>query len=354
MKRCAGTAGKTSAYVSGPSLTGLAPLGTTADNGQQTLIITLNTFGIRMAEILGDSGIQADYTHWLDHGKRSFETELWNGQYYQMARNTAAGTQNTGILLAGTVGQWFADLCDLGDILPRDHVLSHNEAAFRYCRQKTRADMPYVNTDDGIAYINGFWPHGGTPSGEGQWSGPWTGIEYMFASALAWLNRADLSVQVTTDVYNRYVNRRAPWNHIECGDHYFRPLGVWTVLLGLQGFRWDAGRRSLGFAPRISPENHRSVFCTNAGWGEYFATTVGTVRRHRVLHRAGKLALSEFTIGRSTNDGKMLPRAVRVTCADRPVPVQTVHTADRLIFAFLQPLRLAPNSALDISWHTQG
>ena len=309
--------------------------------------------GIRMAEILGDSAIKANYTDWLERGKRSFETELWNGRYYQMARDTAAGTQNTGILLAGTVGQWFADLCDLGDILPRDHVWSHNEAAFHYCRQKTRQGMPYVNADDGIAYINGFWPHGGTPAGEGQWSGPWTGIEYMFASALAWLNRADLAVQVTTDVYNRYVNRRAPWDHIECGDHYFRPLSVWTVLLGLQGFRWDAPRRSLGFAPRISPENHRSVFCTTAGWGEYFATTTGAVRQHRVLHRAGKLTLCEFTIGRSAHEGKTPPQAVQATCAGKPIVVHTAHTANRLVFSFPQPLRLAANSVLEIGWHSQ-
>ena len=65
--------------------------------------------------------------------------------------------------------------------------------------------MPYVNPDDGIAYINGFWPHGGTPEGDGQWSGPWTGVEYMFASSLAYVGRADLAETVTTDVYDRYV-----------------------------------------------------------------------------------------------------------------------------------------------------
>ncbi len=308
--------------------------------------------GIRMARILGDHKTEANYTLWLEKGKRSFESELWNGQYYQMARDLKTGTENTGILLAGTVGQWFADLCDLGEILPRDHVRMHNEAAFHYCRQKTRPGMPYVHPHDGIAYINGFWPHGGTPAGEGQWSGPWTGIEFMFASSLAYLDRPDLSVTVTTDVYDRYAHRRAPWDHIECGEHYFRPLRVWTVLLGLQGFRWDAIRRSLGFSPRISKTNHRSLFCTAAGWGEYFAHTKGTTRTHRVVHRAGKLGLSEFTIGLNPAEGTTPLKHLRAKFNGVPIAFDASVVDKRAVIRFKHPLRFKEGSALEISWHT--
>ncbi len=305
--------------------------------------------GIRMAQVLGDTQTQANYTLWLEKGKKSFESELWNGQYYQMAHDIDSGAEDTGILLAGTVGQWYADICDLGDILPRDHVKRHNEAVFHYCRHKTRPGMPYVNPHDGIAYINGFWPHGGTPEGEGQWSGPWTGMEYMFAATLANLGRTDLAVTVTTDVYNRYVHRRAPWDHIECGEHYFRPLSVWTVLLALQGFRWDAIRRSLGFTPRISEANHRSLFCTAAGWGEYFAQSVGGRRMHRVVHRAGKLALSELTIGLTPAEGTD-PTQLRVTCDGQALHASGESRNGRMVVSFKQPLRLKPGSALEVSW----
>ncbi len=306
--------------------------------------------GIQMARILGDTQTEANYRLWLENGKKSFESELWNGHYYQMARDINADTQNTGILLAGTVGQWYADICDLGDILPRDHVKRHNEAAFHYCRQKTRIGMPYVNPHDGIAYINGFWPYGGTPEGEGQWSGPWTGIEYMFSSSLAYLGRTDLAVTVTTDVYNRYVHRRAPWDHIECGEHYFRPLSVWTVLLAMQGFRWDAIRRSLGFTPRISETDHRSLFCTAAGWGEYFALTSGGRRIHRVLHRAGKLALSEFTIGIGPAEGPDPTNRLRVTSNGKPLNVIGKVVNNRMVIRLAHPLRMRIGSTLEVSW----
>ncbi len=306
--------------------------------------------GIRMARILGDTTTEANYSLWLEKGKKSFERELWNGHYYQMARDIQTGTENTGILLAGTVGQWYADLCDLGDILPRDHVKLHNEAAFHYCRQKTRPGMPYVNPDDGIAYINGFWPHGGTPGGEGQWSGPWTGIEYMFSSSLAFLGRTDLAVAVTTDVYNRYVHQRAPWDHVECGEHYFRPLSVWTVLLALQGFRWDAVRRSLGFTPRISETDHRSLFCTAAGWGEYFAMNSGTRRIHRIVHQAGKLALSEFTIGLTPVEGSDPTKGLRCICDSEALQATGKVVDGRMVIRFQRPLRLKPGATLEVSW----
>ncbi len=306
--------------------------------------------GIRMAQVLGDTKTRDNYTLWLEKGKQSFESELWNGHYYQMARDIKAGTENTGILLAGTVGQWFADLCDLGEILPREHVRLHNEAAFHYCRQKTRPGMPYVNPDDGIAYINGFWPSGGAPEGEGQWSGPWTGIEYMFASSLAYLNHTDLAVTVTTDVYNRYVHRRAPWDHVECGDHYFRPLSVWTVLLGMQGFRWDAVNRSIGFTPRISPQHHRSLFCTAAGWGEYFALTSGGRRIHRVVHQAGKLVLSELTIGLTPTEGTDPTANLKVMYDGLAIKATSAVTHDRAVIRFPYAWRMKAGSTLEVSW----
>ncbi len=315
-----------------------------------SMFLAALTAGIRMARVLGDTKVEADYTQWLEKGKKSFESELWNGHYYQMARDITTGIQNTGILLAGTAGQWFADICDLGNVLPHDHVKSHNEQAFHYCRQKTRPGMWYVNPDDGIAYINGFWPHGGKPEGDGQWSAPWTGVEYMFASSLAYAGRADLAETVTTDVYDRYVKRRAPWNHTECGQHYFRALSVWTILLGMQGFRWDAIRRSLGFTPRVSPENHRSLFCTAAGWGEYFANTTGGRRIHRVLLQAGKLALSEFTIGLSEAEGVHPAGNLRVTYDNKLVEVTETKADGRIVITFKRPLLMQAGSSVEISW----
>ena len=242
-------------------------------------------------EILGDDAARADYAHWLEQGQKSFDSELWNGEYYQMSRSIANGHQSTGIMLAGMDGPVVRPPVRPGLCLPPDKVRRHSLAAFAHCRQATRPGMPYVNPKDGIAYVNGAWPDGSGPKGEGQWSGPWTGTEYMYASALGYEGLTDQSIAVVSDVYDRYAKRLAPWDHIECGDHYYRPMGVWAVLLSLQGFRWDAARQSLGFTPRVHPHDHRSLFCTPQGWGDYYAQTSKGERQHRLALKSGTLTL---------------------------------------------------------------
>lgn len=308
------------------------------------------TASIRMAEVLGDDAAQADYTHWLEQGQKSFDAELWNGHYYQMSRSIGDGHQSTGIMLAGMVGQWVAHLCDLGYVFPPDKVRAHNLAAFRYCRQATRPGMPLVNPQDGIAYVNANWPDGSGPKGEGQWSAPWTGIEYMYASALGFEGLTDQAVTVVSDVYDRYVKRRAPWDHIECGDHYYRPLGVWAVLLSLQGFRWDATRYSLGFTPRIQPNDHRSLFCTAAGWGDYYAQTQGKRRQHRLVLKSGTLPLRELTFGLSAHEGSQPGAHLIVLHQGQPIHATAVPADGRLAIRFAAPLLLHPQEDVTVTW----
>ena len=305
---------------------------------------------IRMAEVLGDDAAQEDYARWLAQGQKSFDSELWNGEYYQMSRSIANGHQSTGIMLAGMVGQWFAHLCDLGYVFPPDKVRGHNLAAFQHCRQATRPGMPLVNPQDGIAYVNANWPDGSGPKGEGQWSAPWTGVEYMYASALGFEGLPDQSVTVVSDVHDRYAKRLAPWDHIECGDHYYRPLGVWAVLLSLQGFRWDAARQSLGFTPRVRPHDHRSLFCTSEGWGDYYAQTQGRRRQHRLALKSGTLMIRELTVGLAPTEGASPGASLTVTHQGHPVHA-TAHTDNgRLVIALAAPQTLRPGEELTVTW----
>lgn len=322
----------TTSYVAGLWLAGLAA-------------------SVRMAEVLGDDAAQADYAHWLEQGQKSFDTELWNGDYYQMSRSIANGHQSTGIMLAGMMGQWFAHLCDLGDVLPPDKVRRHNLAAFEHCRQATRAGMPYVNPQDGIAYVNGVWPDGSGPKGEGQWSGPWTGTEYAYASALSYVGLPDQAMAVTSDVHDRYAKRLTPWNHIECGDHYYRPLSVWTVLLGLQGFRWDAPRQSLGFTPRTQPLDHRSLFCTPQGWGDYYAETASGRRQHRLELKSGALTVRELTFGLALHEGAHPGAELTVTHQGRSLHAAAKKKDDRLVVALGAPLTLRAGEVLTLAWN---
>ena len=55
------------------------------------------------------------------------------------------------------------------------------------------------------------------------------------------------------------------WRHDECGPYYYRPMSVWSVLLGYQKFSYDAHKQEIGFL--TEDKKHRSIFCIGTGWG---------------------------------------------------------------------------------------
>ena len=90
---------------------------------------------------------------------------------------------------------------------------------------------------------------------------------------------------------------RNPWNEIECGDHYARPMASWMLLEGAAGRVYDAWRDMLAFDPRVTPDDFRSFFITAAGWGT-FSQVRGPGRQRNVLRLAwGELELRELRLG---------------------------------------------------------
>jgi hypothetical protein len=97
----------------------------------------------------------------------------------------------------------------------------------------------------------------------------WTGIEYQVAGHMAWEGMLTEALATCRAVHERYhPSRRNPFNEIECGDHYARALAAWGVLTALCGFEHDGPRGHIGFAPRLTPEDFRSVFTGASGWGQ--------------------------------------------------------------------------------------
>ena len=52
-------------------------------------------------------------------------------------------------------------------------------------------------------------------------------------------------LQVARDVYERYAAAGMLYNHIECSEHYFRPLDIWAALFALQGLVYDRAMGAL-------------------------------------------------------------------------------------------------------------
>ena len=69
-------------------------------------------------------------------------------------------------------------------------------------------------------------------------------------------------------IHDRYDGvKRNPWNEIECGDHYARAMAAWGCLLGVSGYVYDGPAGTIGFAPRMTPDDFKCFFTAAEGWG---------------------------------------------------------------------------------------
>jgi hypothetical protein len=85
-------------------------------------------------------------------------------------------------------------------------------------------------TDSGL--LNCTWPYGNKPTVPTYYTDEvWTGMEYEIAALCIYTNRIDEGLTIINSIRKRYDgSHRSPWNEVECGDHYVRPMSSWTLL----------------------------------------------------------------------------------------------------------------------------
>lgn len=107
-----------------------------------------------------------------------------------------------------------------------------------------------------------------------------SGFEYAAAALMIGSGNLKEGLAVAKAVRDRYDGRArrdvdasagyetgSPFGDDECGKYYGRAMSSWSLLLALQGFRFDGPRGRIGFNPVWHPEDHRSFFTTNSGYG---------------------------------------------------------------------------------------
>lgn len=173
-------------------------------------------------------------------------------------------------------GQWWAHSLNLGYILPEDHVKSTVSSVFtgNHVDSFNPADQhprKFFDQRDAGLYI-ARWPDGKVPSNALLYTseGAWTGLEYPFAGLALYEGLDTIALQVLLDARNKYDGtRRSPWNEIECGDHYTRPMAGFLLFEIASGQQWNVQEQSITFAPRLNFTNFKGFFITNDAWGQY-------------------------------------------------------------------------------------
>ncbi|PFX22524.1 hypothetical protein AWC38_SpisGene12961 [Stylophora pistillata] len=265
-----------------------------------------------MAKLQKESDLADQYSARFKLGSANLDKACYtNGKWYTQVldpENPKAELAD-GTFVDCLLGQWWAYVLQLGDILPKEHVKSTLENI--YSRNHVDSFIPedqkprkFFDQRDAGLYIC-RWP-GSPPEDPFRYSseGAWTGLEYEYAHLCLSQSMDTTALRVLTDTREKYDGtRRSPWNEIECGDHYVRPMAAFTLFELASGQTWklsEVGNPviSLGFAPRINPSNFCGFFITGTAWGQFKQKGNDEMRdgtAELCVHH-GELRLSQLTL----------------------------------------------------------
>jgi uncharacterized protein (DUF608 family) len=310
-----------------------------------TLYLGALAAAAHMATYLGDTTTAAEYQRLSQEGSARLDKLLWNGEYYiqkvnEKGRRADRYQYGEGCLSDQLLGQWFAEVVDIGKLLPPEHIRKALQSIFQYNFRSSFADFTNtqrlyaLNDERGLLLCS--WPHGGRPALPFVYSDEvWTGIEYQVAAHLFYEGLVKEGVTIVDAVRDRYDGvRRNPWDEIECGHHYARAMSSWSLLTSLSGFAWSAPEKKLRFQPRVHTEDFRCLFVTGTAWGTYIQQKVAAGQQVEIKVEEGVLELAALQVPLLARTARVsLDAAAEVQGADlviRPRKTLRLSTGDKL------------------------
>ncbi len=278
----------------------------------------------RMAHDIDDKANAAKWDALLAKAAPAFVDMLWNGEYFNLwidkeRRDEMCMTDQLS-------GEWFTRLMGLGNSIPADRVKAALAAVFKH----------NFSVESGL--INGSYPAGKNRSFPAHYNGqamaPWTGVEYAIGSMMIDHGMVREGIAVVDTIHDRYVRAGRYWNHVECGDHYYRAMCSWAVLLAATGFKLDAPRKSMRIAPCVAGDVRGPWFSSTA-WGTF--SWKGS--KFMIECKAGKHVLAEFVFDRK-------PAAASASVGGKAVKIKVTTGEDGVHVAFEAPVELAAGTSL--------
>ena len=246
----------------------------------------------RLADELGQTRQAARWRALLKKAVPNFDRKLWNGEYYSL---WVDGQRRDECCMTDQIdGEWFTQLIGLGHCLPRERIQAALRAVVKH----------NYRPEEGL--INAGYPPGRKPVlstyRNVQAMAPWTGIEYAIGSMLMDFGLPAEGTAVVRNIDRRHTRAGRFWNHVECGDHYYRAMCSWAVLLAATGFKLDVPAQRLTLAPPLAMAELVAPWVSTTGWGA-FRQTEGSLN---IECRAGKLSFRELHT--SLRAGKLTAR----------------------------------------------
>ncbi len=271
--------------------------------GANTMMGTFYLGALRAAEemalALGENNRAAEYRGVYESGRAGYSAQLFNGEFYRQIVNTpfweatrgpvsrethpdsiVTDTEpryqyGEGCLADQLLGQWFARVVGLGDVLPEGELKATLAAIYKYnfkedlTRHESVQRVYAINDEGGLLLCT--WPNGGRPTYPFPYADEiWTGIEYQVASHCIYEGLVDEGLAIVRAVRDRHDGqKRNPWNEFECGHHYARAMASWSLVLAMSGQQYHAADGHLTVAPVGDACNFRCIYTAGTQWGSF-------------------------------------------------------------------------------------
>ena len=329
--------------------------------GPNTFVSSLYLAALRAAETMArlcrDEAAADRYRELFEKGRATIARTLFNGEYYIQASDRIEQGYGRGCWSDQLVGQWWARMLGLGDILPAEQVRSALSAVFRHnwlwSMEGFEGTQRFREFADGRdkGLLCGTWPTGGRPEDPILYRDEcWTGVEYQVAAHKLYEGQVEEALAIVRGVRERYDGtRRSPWNEIECGDCYVRAMSSWSLLTAAQGLRYDGPAGEIGFDPRLSPADHRSLFTAARGWGRFEQKRRDRRQECRIVMIAGRLDLAVLRLGLPA---EARSAAGRAKLDDVPLSIEIAVNAPEVEIRMTPPIAVTAGRTLhvDLDW----
>ena len=280
---------------------------------------------VRLAKDLGEQDQEKQWADLLDKASKSFESRLWNGEYFNL---WVSDTGKDECCMSDQLsGEWYSGLMGIGHSVPRERIIAAMQAVHKN------------NFDPESGLRNATYPKGKVPRFKTQQNfqavGNWTGIEYANASLMIEMGMVQEGLDVIHSVHDRYQRTGRRWNHVECGDHYYRAMSSWTTLLALTGFHLDASTGTVQISPKITG--------LTAPWFSptAYGSLASSAKALSISCSTGSMMIKNLKLGNQVKDAK-------ASLNSHAVPAKPVRDEDGFALEFEKPVALAKGDKLEV------
>lgn len=325
--------------------------------GANTFVSSLYLAALRaaaeMARLCRDNEIAQRYAELADKGRDKMAATLYEGEYYvQKADNLNLG-YGKGCFADQVVGQWWARILDLGDILPVEQVRSALASIYKnnmlWTQEGFQGTQRFLQFADGQdkGLLICTWPKGGRPEDPILYRDEiWTGVEYQVAGHMIFEGQVSNGLAIVKAARERYDGRkRSPWNEIECGDYYVRAMSSWSLLLAAQGAGYDGPTGTLSFRPRIGPDEHRSLFTAASGWGRFEQKRSGRRQENKLTVDGGRCDIRTLRLGLPEGAKSVTAKA---RLGDHELNIDAKVEAGFAVFEFRGPITVQTGQSVSV------